>query len=348
MDYVPAVPEQRPPAPRHPLRGKPLAATPEQFLQRIAAEGVPDDFVTATRTWLHINESPHTRIAYCKDASWWLTYCALARVDFIAAGPTDADRYLIALREAGLAKSTVTRRLAAASSWYRYLQRAGQTAGNPFEGMKRPKLDRTSPTTGLGVEDMGRLLVRARDYETTRTYALLTFLAETGARITSALQVTRGDVHRHDGHDAVWLVVKGGERKRFKLAPAVMAALEVHMEAERITQPGDYLFATSSGRPMDRAAVMRTLRRVAADAKIAGAAKLSPHSLRHSYATIGFRLGKSLADIQDAMGHADPATTRRYDRDQGNLDRSPSGAIADAIGAAMRAAEAQAGGEMAD
>ncbi|MFL6065951.1 MAG: site-specific integrase, partial [Friedmanniella sp.] len=56
-----------------------------------------------------------------------------------------------------------------------------------------------------------------------------------------------------------------------------------------------------------------------------------PHSLRHSYATEALRLGAALQDVQDALGHADPRTTRRYDRSRHNLDRSPNYLLAAAL-----------------
>ncbi|WP_373368046.1 tyrosine-type recombinase/integrase [Kineococcus rubinsiae] len=60
-------------------------------------------------------------------------------------------------------------------------------------------------------------------------------------------------------------------------------------------------------------------------------AGVTPHSLRHSYATESLRLGAPLQDVQDAMGHADPRTTRRYDRSRHNLDRSPNYLLATAL-----------------
>ena len=60
-------------------------------------------------------------------------------------------------------------------------------------------------------------------------------------------------------------------------------------------------------------------------------AGVTPHSLRHSYATESLRLGAALQDVQDALGHADPRTTRRYDRSRHNLDRSPNYLLASAL-----------------
>ncbi|WP_369360909.1 tyrosine-type recombinase/integrase [Streptomyces sp. cg2] len=74
-----------------------------------------------------------------------------------------------------------------------------------------------------------------------------------------------------------------------------------------------------TGRPMDEPAAFRTLRRFAKAAGLPHADTLSPHSLRHSYTTAMLDKGVPLADVQDALGHADPRTTRRYDRARGAL-----------------------------
>ena len=82
---------------------------------------------------------------------------------------------------------------------------------------------------------------------------------------------------------------------------------------------------TSTGARLDRHAVFRLVRRLARDRPASPpAAQLSPHSLRHAFATAARDEGVPLEDVQDAMGHADPRTTRRYDRDRHSLDRDPS------------------------
>ncbi|MGW4644089.1 tyrosine-type recombinase/integrase [Sphaerisporangium sp. NPDC004334] len=75
---------------------------------------------------------------------------------------------------------------------------------------------------------------------------------------------------------------------------------------------------------MDRWAITKLIRRIARCAAIPSADKLTPHSLRHSFATLSLDAGAALRDVQDAMGHADPRTTRGYDRARYALDRHPA------------------------
>jgi len=101
--------------------------------------------------------------------------------------------------------------------------------------------------------------------------------------------------------------------------------------------PRRVLFATGSGARMYRAEVRALLRRLGQAAGLPAdlAGSLSPHSMRHAFATLNqVSAGASLRDLQDAMGHASPRTTRRYDRSRGNLDRSPGYLLAGHLGQA--------------
>lgn len=347
MADLPAVPEW--PAflepttnPQLSLRGAPPASSPEGLLSLLRSAGAAPNVVEATATWLARRKSIHSRTAYAKDASWWLAWCAASDTNPALARPLQADQYAAALTEAELAKSTRARRLAAASSWYAYLVRAEAAERNPFFGMERPSVSADdSPTRGMTAAQLAALLAYARKNETARTYALLVMLAVTAARIGSLLNARVGDLGHDQGHRVIDLTTKRDHRKRFALVPMAVDAVEVLLAERHEPGPEELLFVTSTGRPMDEPAAFRLVRRVAKAASIPHAARLSPHSLRHSYATALLSKGVPLADVQDAMGHADPRTTRRYDRAAGALDRSPSYRMQDELTAAMRAAEAE-------
>jgi len=95
------------------------------------------------------------------------------------------------------------------------------------------------------------------------------------------------------------------------------------------------------GRPLDRYDAARVCRRLG---RAAGIGPVYPHALRHAFVTLSLDAGAALRDVQDAAGHADPRTTRRYDRSRHNLDRHPTYALAGSLSVNQDAAVAGANG----
>jgi integrase/recombinase XerD len=156
-----------------------------------------------------------------------------------------------------------------------------------------------------------------------RSHALITLLALNGLRIDEALSrdVEHLDVER--SHRVLRLRRKGGKKAVAVLSAPTVRALEAYLGARR-TGP---IFITKTGRRMDEPAAWRLVRRLARRAGIDSADRLNPHSLRHAFVTAALDAGVSLRDVQDAAGHADPRTTRRYDRARHNLDRHATYAV---------------------
>lgn len=332
---APATPETTA-APARPLTGTAPARNAHELADMMRAQGLPAAVLETTAAWLtgERRQSAATQNGYIRDLSWWLAYLASRGIDPAAADPTDADLYAAALRSVGLADSTRARRLSAASSWYAYLHRAGVVERNPFgKGMERPKVSQVSSTRGLSEDELERILAYAAARETSRTYALLALMIATGCRVSSLTGATVEDLGRDRGHSVIDLPVKGGKTKRFVLPPLATDALERYL-TDRGDEPGP-LFATRNGKPIDQPYVFRLLRRVAKAAGVSGADKISPHSLRHSVATLLLGRGHALHVVQDFLGHADPRTTRRYDQARESLDRSPAYDLGTALAAGV-------------
>ncbi|GAB3138048.1 site-specific tyrosine recombinase XerD [Micromonospora sonneratiae] len=307
-----------------------------------ALNGGPLDF---TEAWL-INRrlSDHTRAAYRRDITGWLSWCADRSLDPLAANFLDVNEYGRALESSMdprsgrlLTPATVARKLSALSSWYDFLAKLRAVDANPVSGADRPKVSRDhSATVGLAPEEVDALLAAAEaDTGPTaaRNRAALTLLADLGLRVGELVSLDLADLGYERGHRSVRFIGKGGRARRRALTPGTAYAVDAYLAeraaAERVpvnelTGP---LLVTSSGGRLDRHAVFRLVRRLAQQAGIPAWAKLSPHSLRHAFATTARAEGVPLEDVQDAMGHADPRTTRRYDRDRHNLDRDPAYAI---------------------
>jgi integrase/recombinase XerD len=282
-----------------------------------------------TEAWLQNRRlSEHTRSAYRRDVASWLAWCAGRDVDPLTANFLDVNAYARGLEARPLSPATVARKLSGLSSWYDFLVRLRAIDANPVGGADRPYVSRDhSATVGLTGEEVDALLAAAGEDTgpaAVRHRAVLALLADLGLRVGELVSLDVTDVGWERGHRTVRFVGKGGSPRRRALTPAAGAALDLYLGRR---QDGP-LFVTASGTRLDRHAVFRLVRRLARQAGIAGWERLSPHSLRHAFATSARAEGVPLEDVQDAMGHADPRTTRRYDRDRHNLDRDPAYTIA--------------------
>ena len=292
-----------------------------------------------TEAWLANRRlSAHTRDAYRRDVAGWLSWCTAHRLDPLTATFLDVNAYARALEEAldtrtgkPLAPATVARKLSGLSSWYDFLAKLRAVPANPVGGVDRPSVSRDhSATVGLTAEQVDALLAAADAEDgpaAVRHRASLALLADLGLRVGELVSLDVGDLGWERGHRTVRFIGKGGKPRRRALTPAAGAALDAYL-AQRGPVTDGPLFVTATGARLDRHAVFRLVRRLAEQAGIAGWQRLSPHSLRHAFATTARAEGVPLEDVQDAMGHADPRTTRRYDRDRHNLDRDPAYTIA--------------------
>jgi integrase/recombinase XerD len=299
----------------------------------------PEDF---TEAWLRNRRlSEHTRDAYRRDVAGWLRWCAGHELDPLRANFLDVNDYGRALESTlgvrsgrPLTPATVARKLSALSSWYDFLVKLRAVEANPVSGADRPRIDRDhSATVGLTPEEVDALLAAAEaDTGPTaaRNRAAIALLADLGLRVGELVSLDLSDLGAERGHRSVRFIGKGGRPRRRALTPGTAYALDAYLAvraaAQGVTVPelaGPVLVTATGGR-LDRHSVFRLVRRLAQAAGIPAWAKLSPHSLRHAFATTARAEGVPLEDVQDAMGHADPRTTRRYDRDRHNLDRDPA------------------------
>ncbi|MEU8024637.1 tyrosine-type recombinase/integrase [Micromonospora haikouensis] len=339
--------------------------------------GTPWSPRAETTAWLYSQRSVHTRRAYFQDLAQYLRW-----LDAVGRSPTqvtkaDLDTYVFFLRQQDPPPSaaSLNRRLAALSSWYRYLVEEGMATRNPVVGVRRVPTNRDySATVGLAVAEV-RAFLQAADAAVERwgygsplrrtaerDRLLVTMLATLGLRVSEATGLNLSDLRHNAGHRTVVIRGKGG-RVRELPVPAVLGRLldehvpiqrqenerNIRIEASRMStraqsaEPyeeearrkiGDPLFTTNPvfntnlGSRLSQASVFALVRRLARAAKLPAADRISPHGLRHSAATAALADGAALHEVQDLLGHADPRSTRRYDRNRGALDRSPAHRLA--------------------
>lgn len=269
----------------------------------------------------------NTRLAYRRDLTDFFSFCASIGVDPLRASRVHVDAFARKLGELdSMSPATVARKLSSVSGFFNYALNEEVVGRNPVRPVRRPKVGSDSASTGLDRSELSALVAAARA-DGLRTHALVLLLGLNGLRVSEALSAEAKDLDTERGHRVLRITRKGGRTATVPLAPRTAEAIEAYLDG-RNQGP---LFMTSTGKPMDRAAVWRTLRRLAKDAVPDKASSLHPHDLRHAFVTLSLDAGASLRDVQDAAGHADPRTTRRYDRARHNLDRHPTYALAGLI-----------------
>ena len=221
-------------------------------------------------------------------------------------------RYLATQAERGLTRATMARRSSVARTWFALLARRGMVAEDPAASLESPRAGRSLPRV-LRVDEVDRLLVTpAADTPVgCRDRALLELLYASGARVSEAcgLDLEALDLPQRQ----VRLAGKGGHERIVPLgAPAVaalrryLAEARPHLLGERAT--GAVLLNTRGERLGVRDA--RTV--VARTARAAGLGHVTPHGLRHAFATHLLDRGADLRQVQELLGHASLATTQRY------------------------------------
>jgi site-specific recombinase XerD len=308
-----------------------------------AIYGDRDPLPTIAGGWIARQKSRHTRRAYVRTFKAWEEYARSTGIHPLQAKLPLADAYAKHLAKTPTrngkppAETTQAQALAAAGSFYTYAARLQAVDTDPFAAVNRPYVDPDySPTEGMTEAEMDRLIETARDWAP-RSYALVTLLYLTGARVEEVLARDISDLGYDKGHRTLNLTKKGGKRKRDPLPPLALDALLAYL-GDRTDGP---LFTTETGRRWTQPEVWKHLRVLARRAGIPQAASIKPHTLRHQFITDNLANGVPLQDVQDAVSHSDPRTTQRYNRRRRQLDNHPAYALAARLGERLQSQEAE-------
>ena len=282
-------------------------------------------FLTAVDAFLASLENVRTREAYALDLAAFARYAGAQDVDPFAFTRVDAEAFRNALRDAGYAPATIARRLAALRSFFAYCTDVGTVAVSPFARVRPPRVPNVSPREGLTRSEASAMLDAARLVPAhALTVGLLMLL---GLRASEVAPLTIADAFTERGHRVLTVRGKGGTVHRLPLPPYVADALD-RVIGDRDAGP---LLTAPRGGPFDRWAVTAVVRKVAhacgLDPRPSGG-RVTPHDLRHAMVTHALAAGSPLHRVQDAARHADPRTTRRYDRAREQLDGHAAYAVA--------------------
>jgi integrase/recombinase XerD len=259
--------------------------------------------------------SANTLAAYRRDLLDFGASLSRSGTAFRAAAPVDLKRYVASL--SGMASATQSRRLSALRQFFAFLYSEGIRKDNPTGTLESPRRGRPLPKI-LSRDDIDALIAAARekqDADSLRLTCILEILYASGLRVSELVSLPLAAARNRDG----FLLVRGKGNKE-RLAPlngparkAIAAYLKVREQfLAKGTKESRYLFPSrSDDGHLTRRRLHQMLKELALRANL-DPAKLSPHVLRHAFATHLVEGGADLRSVQTMLGHADIATTQIY------------------------------------
>ena len=273
---------------------------------------------------LEKNASPHTCRCYRKDLEGFQDFLKTSGMYLSPSGGVEiekADRmairkYMSALHRKNK-KSSIARKISTLRSFYRYLTREQVIASNPAKSVSTPKLEKTLPTT-LTVDEAFRLMdspksIPERSSEVSkenrlRDRAILELLYSSGLRVSELVGL---NLDQFDSDLGIVRVMGKGRKERIvPVGVKAVEALKAYLEERGLSGGEDPIFINSLGGRLTTRSVGRLMKKYTRHAGIFR--KVSPHSLRHTFATHLLDAGADIREIQEMLGHSSLSTTQRY------------------------------------
>jgi len=269
---------------------------------------------------LEAGTSPHTVSNYARDVRRLAEYAsskgAKAPNEITAA---QLRQFIYALKDLGLAPATIRRQVSGVRTYFRFLVGEALATRDPSERLESPKRWRTLPAVLTAAEVERLLSARTADERLTiRDRAILEFGYATGARVSEIVALKLQDISYQEG---VARILGKGKKERLvpvgrrALGAVALYANEIRPALDRGAGRG-VVFLNARGTPLSRVGAWGIIRRAARAAGITK--RVTPHTLRHTFATHLLEGGADLRAVQEMLGHADLSTTQLYthvDRD---------------------------------
>lgn len=296
-------------------------STPGKEANRLAAAGYHDSFIEYLRSECHLADN--TVKAYGRDMVHFQNW--LAGRNIVDLTVSQLSDFIAYLSSRGLAPASIARAVVAIKMFFRYLQLEGVLKDNHIELLGSQKLWQRIPEV-LSPKEIDRFLKAPRRIELyyLRDRALLEMLYATGCRASEVAGLRLRDVQLEQRYCKCH--GKGSKQRMAPLGDAAVDAVTDYLKqlrpqmAAKRPEEEDWLFLTRSGKKMRREAIWELVKKYALIAKLTK--DISPHTLRHSFATHLLAGGADLRQVQEMLGHASIATTQIYTHvDQSRLKK---------------------------
>ena len=256
--------------------------------------------------------SNNTLQSYKRDIMQYEKYVNETNINFTKVNEKDIRDYLKYLNSVNKKASTISRNLASLRLFYQFLLKNKKVKGDPTEGIQSPRVEKRVPSI-LTSQEVSLLLDQPKnvDLKGIRDKAMLEFAYATGMRVTEIISLDIEDVNLEEGT----VTCKTGKKQRnIPLGKFSLKALEEYMKESRSilikTESEKALFVNINGRRLTRQGFWKIVKFYKDQANITK--DITPHVLRHSFATHLLQNGAELKAIQTMLGHSDIASTQIY------------------------------------
>ncbi len=258
--------------------------------------------------------SENTIDAYLRDITQYITflekYRKLKRVEQI--DKSDIQAYLKSLKNKDLSAKSTSRKLSSIKGFHQFLLLEKETTTDVSSLIEAPKIERNLPDV-LSVEEVIRLIDHVKGIEPLdlRNLALLELIYGSGLRVSELLNLKISDIHLTASY--VKIIGKGSKERQVPLGQLSVIALREYLTKGRpqlIKIENNFLFLNQYGNKLSRQGFFKLLKKIAKDSNITK--EVSPHTLRHSFATHLLEAGIDLRTLQELLGHEDISTTQIY------------------------------------
>jgi integrase/recombinase XerD len=269
---------------------------------------LPDLFLT----YLSVEKglSKNTLVSYGTDLRKFGEFLKENGRDLKTAERKDIIDFMELLRSGSYSTPTVCRYISSIKAFYKYMVIEGHRKEDPTENLQMPKKWDRVPKA-LSVDDVRTLLDSKFSGKTgLRDSSMLELLYSSGLRVSELVGIKLGDIHFDAGF--IRVMGKGSKERIVPVNPRAIERIKRYIADERPAilkkRQSDYLFVTRNGRPMTRQRFWQTMKAIGRQSGI----ELSPHTIRHCFATHLLEGGADLRSVQKMLGHSDISTTQIY------------------------------------
>ncbi|URA09310.1 site-specific tyrosine recombinase XerD [Thermospira aquatica] len=273
----------------------------------------PEILAAFERYLTHERQLAHNSIlSYCQDVGDFLSFLEESKISLLQISYEDIMEFVITLYEKGLVARSVARKISSLKAFFSFLVRMEWMPYHPLELMETPRYIKKLPSY-LTLEEIEAMIrPQEENFQEIRDSCIIEFLYSCGLRVSELCHLCFHHIHKDE--KLLRIIGKGNKERLVPLGNRAMSWLERYLPYRAALLVGkkkrDEVFLSRLGRPLSRVSVWSIVKERASRAGIT--TTISPHTLRHSFATHLVIQGADLRGVQELLGHADISTTEIY------------------------------------